>query len=120
MYSQQKFHKIYQQNQTDFPPKLKSWKSPNYKRDTKRATARQPNTSARSYNLFIQLNNVSRVLLSPSLADGSSTGPTALWIENSLLAVVVVVIFIYTRTDLEGNPNINWLSNKGTTRKIRR
>ena len=28
-----------------------------------------------------------------------------LWIENSEVAAVVVVIFIYARADLEGTPN---------------
>ena len=47
------------------------------------------------------------LLPSPSLGDGSSTGPTALWIDNSEVAAVVEVVFIYTRADLEGTPNTN-------------
>ena len=46
-------------------------------------------------------------LPSPSLGDGLSTGPMALWIENSEVEAVVVVIYIYTRADLEGTPNTN-------------
>ena len=46
-------------------------------------------------------------LTSPSLGDGLSTGPTALWIENSDMAVVVVVVFIYNGADLEGTQSTN-------------
>ena len=35
------------------------------------------------------------VLTSPSLGDGSSTGPMALWIDNSEMAAFVEVVFIY-------------------------
>ena len=38
---------------------------------------------------------MSWVLPSPLLGDGSSTGPTALWIDNSEMAAVVEVVFIY-------------------------
>ena len=31
----------------------------------------------------------------PSLGDGLSTGPMALWIDNSEMAAVVEVVFIY-------------------------
>ena len=50
---------------------------------------------------------VSWVLPSPSLGDGLSTGPMALWIENSEMAAVVVVVFIYNGADLEGTPSTN-------------
>ena len=50
---------------------------------------------------------MSRVLPSPSLGDGSSTGPTALWIENSEMSAVVVVVCIYNGADLEGTPSTN-------------
>ena len=46
-------------------------------------------------------NFLSQVLPSPLLGDGLSTGPMALWIENSEVAAVVVVVFIYTRADLD-------------------
>ena len=42
---------------------------------------------------------MSRFLPSPSLGDGSGTGPTALWIENFEKAAVVVVVFIYNGTE---------------------
>ena len=35
------------------------------------------------------------VLPSPSLGDDSSTGLTILWIDNSVMAAVVEVVFIY-------------------------
>ena len=35
------------------------------------------------------------VLPSPLLGDGSSTGPMALWIDNSEMAAVVEDVFIY-------------------------
>ena len=38
---------------------------------------------------------MSQVLPSPSLGDGLSTGPKALWIDNSEMAAVVEVVFIY-------------------------
>ena len=34
-------------------------------------------------------------------------GPMALWIDNSEMAAVIEVVFIYTRVDLEGIPNTN-------------
>ena len=40
-------------------------------------------------------NFLSWVLPSPLLGDGLSTEPMALWIENSEMAAVVVVVFIY-------------------------
>ena len=43
------------------------------------------------------INELSEVLPFPSLGDGLSTGPTALWIENSDMAADVVVVFIYKR-----------------------
>ena len=46
-------------------------------------------------------------LPSPSLGDGSSTGPMALWIDNSEKTAVAEVVPIYTRADLEGTPNTN-------------
>ena len=55
-------------------------------------------------------------LPSPLLGDGLSTGPMALLIENSEVAAIVVVMFIYTRADLEGTPNTN---TKGKRRKGR-
>ena len=39
---------------------------------------------------------MSWVLPSPSLGDGLSTGPMTLWIENSEMAAVVVVVFFFT------------------------
>ena len=45
------------------------------------------------------------VLPSPLLEDGSNTGNTVLRIDNSEMAAVVEVVFIYTRADLEGTPN---------------
>ena len=50
-------------------------------------------------------NFLSQVLPSPSLGDGSSTGSMALWMDNSEMAAVVEVVFIYTRADLEETPN---------------
>ena len=58
---------------------------------------------------------MSPVVPSPSLGDGSSTGPTALWIENSEVAVVVVVVFIYSAADLEGTPSTIQIKNQGRT-----
>ena len=46
-------------------------------------------------------------LPSPSLGDDWSTGPMVLSIVNSEMAAVVEVVFIYTRADLEGTPNMN-------------
>ena len=40
-------------------------------------------------------NFLSWVLPSASLGDGSSTQPTALWIDNSEMAAVIEVLFIY-------------------------
>ena len=54
---------------------------------------------------------LSWVLPAPSFGDGLSTGPTSLWIDNSEMAGVIEVVFIYTRADLEGT------SNKITKRK---
>ena len=48
---------------------------------------------------------LSQVLPSPSLGDGLSIRPMALWIDNSEMAAVVEVVFIYTRADFEGTPN---------------
>ena len=42
------------------------------------------------------------LLPSPSRGDGSSTGPMALWIDNSEKTAVAEVVLIYTRADLEG------------------
>ena len=50
---------------------------------------------------------MSSVLPSPSLGDGLSTGSMALWIKNSEMVVVVVVVFIYNGADLEGTPSTN-------------
>ena len=38
---------------------------------------------------------LSWVLPSPSLGDGLNTGPTSLWIDNSEMAAVVEMVFIY-------------------------
>ena len=40
-------------------------------------------------------NFLSQVLPFPSLGDVLSTGPMALWIDNSEMATVVEVVFIY-------------------------
>ena len=63
---------------------------------------------------------MSKVFRFPPLEDGSSTGPMALWIDNSEMAAVVEVIFIYTRADLEGTPNTNTKGKKveGKERKL--
>ena len=50
---------------------------------------------------------MSWVLPSSSLGDGLSTRPMALWIENSEVAAVVEVVFIYMRADFKGTPNTN-------------
>ena len=45
---------------------------------------------------------------SPSMGDGSSTGPMVMWMENTETgAVVVVISFIYKRIYLGGTPEIN-------------
>ena len=43
-----------------------------------------------------QLMIMSQVLPSPLLGEGLSTGPTDLWIDNSVMAAVAEVVFIYT------------------------
>ena len=40
-------------------------------------------------------NFLPQVLPSPSLGHGSSTGPMALWIDNSEMAAIVEMMFIY-------------------------
>ena len=45
---------------------------------------------------------------SPSMGDGSTTGPKVLCMENSDIAAVVVVdVSIYKRADLEETPDTN-------------
>ena len=57
----------------------------------------------------------------PSLGDGLSTGPSALWMENSEIAAVVVVVCLFTKKLIWRELQIQTKSehrNKGRTRTL--
>ena len=59
---------------------------------------------------------LSWVLPSPLLEDGLSTGPMALWIDNSEVAAVVEVVFIYSEY-IWGNLHMNCREGNNTRKE---